>query len=147
MDQPINGQPVNRDARAGNEPVRLHAAEIEQQPFFEHLVDFFRRNALYFLIAGLVLLIVQDIFGTHGVLAMRRSQVEANQIRQEIKQLNDENKRLDKSVKDLNSDPATIEGQARADGLKRPGEVVFQISPKQQDAGTAAPAKSSAPKN
>jgi len=147
VDQPVNGQPGKRDMYAAGEPMCLNAAETEQQPFFEHLVEFFRRNALYFLIAGLVLLIVQDIFGTHGVLAMRRSQVEANEIRQEIKQLTDENKRLDKNAKDLNSDPATIEGQARHDGLKRPGEVVFQISPKQQDAATPAPANSSAPKN
>ena len=61
--------------------MRVNAADETRQPFFEQLRDFFRRNALYFLIAGLVLLIVQDIFGTHGVLAMRRSQVEAQQIR------------------------------------------------------------------
>ena len=73
MDQPIKGQSV-RPMSHSQESVRLNVAETEQQPFFEHLVEFFRRNALYFLIAGLVLLIVQDIFGTHGVLAMRRSQ-------------------------------------------------------------------------
>jgi cell division protein FtsB len=140
-------QPVNRGIPNSDEPVRVSGAETEQQPFFEHLVDFFRRNALYFLIAGLILLIVQDIFGTHGVVAMRRSQVEANQIRQEIKQLDDENKRLDGNVKDLNSDPATIEGQARMDGLKRPGEVVFQIQTKQSDAATPTRPKSSVTKN
>jgi len=94
-----------------------------------------------------LVLVVHDIFGTHGVLAMRRSQVEARQIRSEIKKLDDENKRLENNAKDLKSDPATIEGQARANGLKRPGEVVFQISPKQPDATSGAPANNSVPKN
>jgi hypothetical protein len=76
MDQPVNPIDSNRP-----DPVRVNAAEDEQLPFFEHLVEFFKRNALYFLIVGLILLIVQDVFGTHGVLAMRRSQVEAQQIR------------------------------------------------------------------
>ncbi len=142
MDQPVkNGAPYSADA------VHVTATEETRQPFFEQLVEFFRRNALYFLIAGLILLIVQDIFGTHGVLAMRRSQVEARQIRSEIKKLDDENKRLENNAKDLKSDPATIEGQARANGLKRPGEVVFQISPKQPDATSGAPANNSVPKN
>jgi cell division protein FtsB len=140
-------QPVKNGASYSADAVRVNAAEEPRQPFFEQLVEFFRRNALYFLIAGLILLIVQDIFGTHGVLAMRRSQVEAQQIRSEIKKLDDENKRLENNAKDLKSDPATIEGQARANGLKRPGEVVFQISPKQPEATSTAPANNSAPKN
>jgi cell division protein FtsB len=139
LDFSVKPRPEN-----GEEPVRVSAAEPEQQPFFEQLVDFFRRNALYFLIAGLILLIAQDIFGTHGVLAMRRSQVEAQQIREEIKRLDDENKRLEGESKDLQSDPATIEGRARANGLKRSGEVVFQLPSKPSD---AAPATNPAPKN
>ena len=133
MDFSVKHRPEN-----GEEPVRVSAAEPEQQPFFEQLVEFFRHNALYFLIAGLILLIAQDIFGTHGVLAMRRSQVEAQQIREEIKRLDEENKRLEGETKDLQSNPATIEGHARANGLKRPDEIVFQLSPKQPDAAPAA---------
>ena len=128
MDQPVS------------ETVRSRAPEPEQQPFFEQLVSFFRRNALYFLIAGLILLIVQDVFGTHGVLAMRRSQVEAQQIRTDIRKLDEENKRLGSDVKDLQSDPATIEGHARTHGLQRPGEFVFQLSTKQPSGTTSTPA-------
>ncbi len=40
--------------------------------FFEQLGQFFRRNMYLFLIVGFALLLLQDIFGTHGVLAMRR---------------------------------------------------------------------------
>jgi cell division protein FtsB len=140
-------QSVKNRAPQPDEAVRVNAAEETRQPFFEQLAEFFRRNALYFLIAALILLIVQDVFGTHGVLAMRRSQMEAQQIRSEIKKLDDENKRLENNAKDLKSDPATIESQARANGLKRPGEVVFQIPPKQSDATPAAPAGNPAPKN
>ena len=113
----------------GDTPVRVTASAEPPQPFFEHLIDFFRRNALYFLIAGLVLLIVQDIFGTHGVMAMRRSQVEAGQIRAEINKLNEQNKQLTDEAGRLKSDPNAVEGAARANGLKRPGEVVFKVAP------------------
>jgi hypothetical protein len=45
--------------------------------FFEQLGDFFRRNVHWFLVTGFALLLLQDVFGTHGVLAMRRSEKEA----------------------------------------------------------------------
>ncbi|MGA8038358.1 MAG: septum formation initiator family protein [Candidatus Acidiferrales bacterium] len=139
-------QPVKPAGSHQPDPVRVNGAQDEQLPFFEHLVAFFRRNALYFLIIGLVLLIVQDVFGTHGVLAMRRSQVEAQQIRTEIKKLDDENSKLQNDAKDLKSDPGTIEGQARAIGLARPGEVVFHLQQKSADVAHSAPA-TPAPKN
>jgi len=119
----------NYERSHGEVPVRVTASAQPPQPFFEHLIDFFRRNALYFLIAGLVLLIVQDIFGTHGVMAMRRSQVEAGQIRAEINKLNEQNKQLSDEAGRLKSDPNAVEGAARANGLKRPGEVVFKVAP------------------
>lgn len=119
----------NHPNTQGDATVRVNASAQPPQPFFEQLIDFFRRNALYFLIAGLVLLIVQDIFGTHGVMAMRRSQVEAGQIRAEINKLNEQNKQLSDEAGRLRSDPNAVEGAARANGLKRPGEVVFKVAP------------------
>jgi cell division protein FtsB len=118
----------NHEFSQGETPVRLNASAQPPQPFFEHLIDFFRRNALYFLIAGLVLLIVQDIFGTHGVMAMRRSQVEAGQIRAELNKLDEQNKQLKDEAEHLRSDPSAVERAARANGLKRPGEVVFRVA-------------------
>ena len=91
------------------------------------------------LLIGLVLLGLQDIFGTHGVLAMRRSQKEAEQIQTEIKQLNDENRLLEDHVKDLKSDPAAIEKIAREDmGLARRGEYIFKLAPKADAAGSGS---------
>ena len=102
--------------------------------FFEQLRDFFSRNMTWFLLAALVLLALQDIFGTHVVLAMRHSQNQAAEIRKEINRLNQENGQLQDSVKALKSDPASIERIAREEmGLARPGEYIFKVSPKPGD--------------
>ena len=116
------------------------------------LREFAKANVRTIFLIGFVLLALQDIFGTHGVVAMRKSQKEAAQIRDEIKQLNDENRQLDQRVKDLKSDPQAVEEIARQDmGLARPGEYIFKVTPKSNDASgsgsTAAPDSSSAPKN
>jgi len=93
----------------------------------EQMREFLRRNFNWFLTAGLVLLLLQDIFGTHGVLAMRRTQQQAAQIRKEINQLDEENRKLQDRVKALKSDPAAIERIARQEmHLSRPGEFVFE---------------------
>ncbi len=113
--------------------------------FVEQMRDFLRRNLNYFLLAALVLLIVQDIFGTHGVLAMRRSQQEAARVQKEIDQINEENRQLEERVKALKNDPATIERIAREEmGLARPGEYIFKTEPKQNDS-PAAPSQQADP--
>jgi cell division protein FtsB len=105
--------------------------------FRMQLGKFLRQNAAAFLWTGMALLVVQDGFGTHGVLAMRRSQREAGEIRKEIQKLNDENRELQDRVKDLKSDPQAIEEIARKEmGLAKPGELIFKLSMK------AAPAPS-----
>ena len=99
--------------------------------FGMQLRRFLRENASAFLWTGLALLLVQDVFGTHGVLAMRRSQREAGEIRKEIEKLNDENRQLQDRVKDLKSDPQAIEEIARKEmGLAKPGELIFKLPAK-----------------
>jgi cell division protein FtsB len=96
--------------------------------FSDQMREFLRRNVSWFLIAGFALLLLQDIFGTHGVLAMRRTQLETKEVQQEIERLNEENRKLQDRVQHLKSDPATLEGIARDEmHLKRPGELVFPI--------------------
>jgi cell division protein FtsB len=134
--------------RRGNSPPSEYSdATATRQTFAEQLGAFLRRNLYWFLVAGFVLLLLQDIFGTHGVLAMRRSQAEARKIQQEINQLDAENKKLQDHVKDLKSDPSTIECIAREDiGLARPGELIFKTQPRPNDpAHPAAPQPCSAP--
>jgi cell division protein FtsB len=115
--------------------------------FFEQLRNFLSRNMTWFLLAGLVLLALQDIFGTHGVLAMRHSQNQAAEIKKEINRLNQENGQLRDSVKALKSDPAAIERIAREEmGLARPGEYIFKVSPKPGDSSADSSKPSDPPK-
>ncbi len=105
--------------------------------FGMQLRRFLRENAAAFLWTGLALLLVQDVFGTHGVLAMRRSQREAGEIRKEIQKLSDENRQLQDRVKDLKSDPQAIEEIARKEmGLAKPGELIFKLPAKTATATT-----------
>jgi cell division protein FtsB len=107
------------------------------QSFSEQLGQFWRRNVMWILLAGLGLLILQDVFGTHGVLAMRRAQHEAAQEQQEINRINQENVELQNRVNSLKTDPETIERIAREQmGLARPGEYIFKVPPpKKANAG------------
>lgn len=103
--------------------------------FFAQLRDFLARNTNAFLIAALAMLLLQDIFGNHGVLAMFHSQKQAAEIRKQIDDLDAENRKLQDRVKSLKNDPAAIERIAREEmGLARPGEYIFKIPPKQGDA-------------
>ncbi len=83
------------------------------------------------LAAGVLVLLVHDVFGDRGFLAMRRSQREAERLEQEISKLNEENRRISADIEALKSDPAAIERIARDEmGLARPGELVFTLPPK-----------------
>src|SRR5579872_4197643 len=100
-------------------------------PLFARLNEFWRRNWSLLLAAALALLLLQDIFGTHGLIAMRRSQREATQVQKEISQINEENRQLEERVRALKSDPEAIERIAREEmGLARPGEYIFKLPPK-----------------
>jgi cell division protein FtsB len=110
--------------------------------FTEQMHRFLRRNLNWFLVGGLALLLLQDIFGTHGVLAMRRTLQQAAEIRKEIKQLDTENKKLLDRAKALKTDPATIERIAREEnGLARPGEFIFKNQPRRGEGAGEPPTK------
>jgi len=73
-------------------------------------------------------LVVHDIFGAHGYLAMRRTQNEIRKVQVNLDQLNKENVKLGQEVKELKTDPHKIEKIARDElGLARPGEVIIKI--------------------
>ncbi len=86
------------------------------------------------LIGLLVLvLVVHDIFGAHGFLAMRRTQREIKKVTADLDQLNKENMQLEQEVRELKTDPHKIEKIARDElGLARPGEVIIKIPRSQQ---------------
>ena len=122
--------------------MKVRYSNNSSESFHEQMRLFLRRNLNWFLAGGLALLFLQDIFGTHGVLAMRRTQQQAAEIRREIDQLNTENKKLLDRVKALKTDPATIERIAREEnGLARPGELIFKTQPRHTEGASGAPAK------
>lgn len=130
MDHPVNNP-------QGAKP----SPETPRESFSEQLRSFFRRNALWFLVVALAWLLVQDIFGAHGVLAMHRSQIELQKIQHDLDQLNSENEKLKNNVKDLQTDRTTNERAAREDlRLAKPGEFVFKTHPKAADSPQPSPA-------
>jgi cell division protein FtsB len=90
--------------------------------------SYLRRNARQILGLALLALLVHDVFGPHGFIAMRRTQKEIEQIREQIGKMNDENKSLTEQVSSLKTDPKSIERIAREEmGLARPGEMIFKL--------------------
>jgi cell division protein FtsL len=99
----------------------------------------------HLLVIFVVVLLVHDVFGTHGYLAMRRKRMEIQKVNAELERLNKENAALDRDVKDLKTDPQTIRKIAREElGLAKPGEVIIKLpaqTPQEQaPAAPAAPA-------
>jgi len=113
---------------------RMKRKSQERIGFAEHFGLFLRANATLLLSAAVALLLISDVFGTHGVLAMRRSQQQAAEIQKQINQLNEENRQLQGRVKSLKTDPAAVERIAREEmGLARPGEYIFKVTPRGVD--------------
>ena len=90
-----------------------------------------RRNATYVLVLVCIALLVHEIFGAHGFLALRQDKKEIESLRQQIRQLQDENEQLDRRIKALQSDPKAIERLAREQmRLARPGEIIYTVPEK-----------------
>jgi cell division protein FtsL len=80
------------------------------------------------LVIFVVVLLVHDVFGTHGYLAMRRKQQEIKKVSSTLERLNKENTALEQDVQDLKTDPQTIRKIAREElGLAQPGEVIIKL--------------------
>jgi cell division protein FtsB len=89
---------------------------------------YLRKNAWRILGLALFTLLVHDVFGAHGFIAMRRTQHEIEQMREQIGKLNNENKSMTEQVSSLKSDPKAIERIAREEmGLARPGEMIYKL--------------------
>jgi cell division protein FtsL len=73
-----------------------------------------------------VVLLVHNVFGAHGFLAMRRTQGEIEKVKKELHRLNSENSQLQDDVKSLKTDPRRIEKIARDELLlAKPGEIII----------------------
>ena len=107
---------------AGESPA---ARSTDDGDRFSTLWRHYGRGVLGLLI---FVLLVHDVFGTHGFLAMRRTQAEISTVKANLARLNEENGRLAEHVHDLKSDPRTIEKLAREGSLlAKPGEVIIKI--------------------
>ena len=94
----------------------------------EDVSAYVRRHMRQILGLALFALFLHDVFGTHGFLAMRRTQKEINDVRQQIGEMNNQNKSLADQVNALKTDPKSIERIAREEmGLARPGEMIFKL--------------------
>lgn len=111
----------------------MGSAKLKKPDVGEGVAAFLRHYGATLLGLLLLALVVHDIFGTHGYLAMRRAQQEIKKVKADIEQLNKENLQLADEVKDLKSDPRKIEKIARDElGLAKPGEVIIKIPQSQQ---------------
>jgi len=107
--------------------------KIEKASVEEKIWSLMRQYGRGLLGLLVLVMIVHDVFGTHGFLAMRRTQSEIRKVKADLEQLSKENAALAQEVKDLNSDPRLIEKIARDDlGLARPGEIIIRIPQGQQ---------------
>jgi cell division protein FtsB len=89
------------------------------------------RNGILVLLLVFVVLIVHEIFGANGLLALRQQQKERQDLQQKIQQLQQENEQLEKQVKELKSNPAAIERLAREQmHLAKPGEMIYTLPEK-----------------
>ena len=99
------------------------------------------RNAALTLILVCFALVIHEIFGQHGYLALRRQQRELDALQLQIRQLQQENQQLSEQIKALKSDPKAIERLAREQmRLARPGELIYILpdkDPKNPNSATA----------
>ena len=81
--------------------------------FGDAISDFLKEHGRAILALFVLALVVHDVFGAHGFIAMRRTQSEIDRVRKDIDRLNSENRELGQQVKALKSDPHLIEKIAR----------------------------------
>ena len=99
-----------------------------------------RPGATALAVALALLLTWHVVNGKHGVSVWRQKQVEDQQLRKEIQDLEQENARLRQHIDHLKNDPEAIEHEAREKlHYAKPGEVIYTLPPTQQ---TGAPAGS-----
>jgi cell division protein FtsB len=109
---------------------------VQPQEKWKGLAQHYGRHLLAVFVA---VLLVHNVFGAHGFLAMHQKQKEIEKVNTEIERLNTENATLEGDVKDLKTDPQTIEKIAREElGHVRPGEVVIKLPAVANEGGTAA---------
>ena len=111
----------------------MGSAKLNEMDAREKFDSFLKHYGPVLLGLLVLVLVVHDVFGTHGFLAMRRTQSEIRKVQTDLDQLNKENMQLEQEVRELKTDPHKIEKIARDElGLAKPGEVIIKIPLSQQ---------------
>lgn len=86
-----------------------------------------RRNLATAAIFALAIMLgVHVVFGANGFLAYQKKKAEYRKLQGDIDKIQKENDVLSERIKNLKSDPATIEKEAREQlRYARPGEVIY----------------------
>ena len=106
---------------------------------FTKLIHEYGRHLLGLFV---LVLLVHDVFGTHGFLVMRRKQQEIQKVSSELERLNKENAALEREKQDLKTDSQTIRRIAREElQLAHPGEIIIKLPPQAPTPDDARPAK------
>jgi len=101
---------------------------------------FLERHGRTILGLFVLALMVHDVFGPHGFIAMRRTQNEIDKVKKDLDRLSKENLELGDQVLALKTDPRLIEKIAREDLQRaKPGEVIIRIPPSQPPEPGAKP--------
>ena len=108
----------------------------------EKLTKLIHEYGRHLLGVFVLVLLVHDVFGAHGFLAMRRKQQEIQKVSSELERLSKENAALQREKQDLKTDPQAIRRLAREElQLARPGEVIIKLPPPALTPNEPPPAK------
>lgn len=107
----------------------------QRQTFRQSVSSYFsrsgRRVATVAAIVFAALLGYHAVFGANGISAYQQKRHQHQVLHQEIRQLQQENSRLQDHVQHLQSDPDAIEHEARVIlRYAKPGEVIYALNDK-----------------
>jgi cell division protein FtsB len=106
----------------------------------------FFRSAILALMLVCVALVVHEIFGANGYLALRHQKRQHQALQQQIQQLQQENQKLQQEIKALKTDPQAIEKLAREQmHLAKPGEIIYTLPDQKQKAEDSSSAQKELP--
>lgn len=119
----------------GLRAVAAHAPQAEAfaalwitriRPFAVHVYALRRRIATVAVVLLAASLFVHVMFGANGMVVYKTKRAEYQKLQTQIEQLHKENEHYEQQVKALQSDPKTIEKEAREQlHYAKPGEVVY----------------------
>lgn len=116
--------------RAPEAQEALDALLRRLEPLWTTLYRVRRRIATGSVVVMTVWLFLHIMFGSNGMVVYKQKRAEIQDLQQQVKTLQLENQRFGDQIRDLKTDPKTIEKEAReALHYTRPGEVVYVAPP------------------